>query len=121
MLDNTLRIFTRERSKATIFTKYKDTLDYLAEQIPQHRNFRGIKVVTLFGELNETQRKERFKEFEQAKHAVMIATDGISEGLNLQYIASRIIHYELPWNIINLVSFKFNALRIWEYGVKASS
>jgi hypothetical protein len=84
-------------------------------------NFRGIKVVTLFGELYETQRKERFKEFEQAKHAVMIATDGISEGLNLQYIASRIIHYELPWNIINLVSFKFNALRIWEYGVKASS
>jgi hypothetical protein len=44
-------------------------------------NFRGIKVVTLFGELNETQRKERFKEFEQAIHTVMIATDSISEGI----------------------------------------
>jgi superfamily II DNA/RNA helicase len=44
-------------------------------------NFRGIKVVTLFRELNETQRKERFKEFEQAIHAVMIAIDGISEGI----------------------------------------
>lgn len=30
--------------------------------------------------------------------AILIATDVISEGLNLQRLASNVVHYELPWN-----------------------
>lgn len=98
LLDNTLREMFRRIPKVIVFSKYKDTVDYLAQQIPLHRNYRDAKIVTLDGSLDESQRKERFREFEMAEKAVMVATDCISEGINLQYVASQVVHYELPWN-----------------------
>ncbi|MCJ7763387.1 SWF/SNF helicase family protein, partial [Candidatus Bathyarchaeota archaeon] len=98
LLDNTLRIMVRRIPKVIIFTRYRDTLDYLARNIPEHRNFREVRVVTLDGSMNEVQRAEKFHEFEKAPQAILVATDCISEGINLQYVASQIIHYELPWN-----------------------
>ena len=98
LLENTLRFMFRKIPKVIIFTRYRDTLAYLARNIPEHRHFRSVKVVTLDGSMNEVQRAERFKEFEKASQAILIATDCISEGINLQYVASQIIHYELPWN-----------------------
>lgn len=98
LLDNALRELYRNIPKVIIFTRYKDTLDYLAENIPLHRNYREAKIITLHGSMNDAQRKERFKEFELASRAILVATDCISEGINLQYVASQIIHYELPWN-----------------------
>lgn len=98
MLENTLRQMFRRIPKVIIFTRYKDTLDYLAKNVPEHRHFKNVKIVTLDGSLDEAQRAERFHEFEMAHEAVMVATDCISEGINLQYVASQIIHYELPWN-----------------------
>jgi hypothetical protein len=29
---------------------------------------------------------------------ILVATDAISEGINLQHAASQVVHYELPWN-----------------------
>ncbi|MCJ7430180.1 DEAD/DEAH box helicase [Candidatus Bathyarchaeota archaeon] len=98
LLDNTLRIMVRRIPKVIIFTRYRDTLDYLAKNIPEHRNFKEAKVFTLDGSLNEVQRAEKFDEFEKAPQAILVATDCVSEGINLQYVASQIIHYELPWN-----------------------
>jgi SNF2 family DNA or RNA helicase len=98
LLNNTLRSMLARRHKAIIFTRYRDTMDYLAEQIGKSPRFTHAQVVTLHGGMNEVQRQEAFGRFEQAKDAVMVATDAISEGVNLQYLASQIIHYELPWN-----------------------
>lgn len=83
--------------RVIIFTKYVDTLEYLEAQI---RESEGEKtdVFTLHGSLNDAQRKERFQAFEESDRAVLIATDVISEGMNLQHAANQIIHYELPWN-----------------------
>lgn len=83
--------------RVIIFTKYVDTLEYLEEQIKDSQT-EETSVFTLHGSLNEAQRKERFREFENSTRAVLIATDVISEGMNLQHAANQIIHYELPWN-----------------------
>jgi len=100
LLDNTLRELLRRRPKALIFSKYRDTVDYLAHQIPLHRNYRDLanSIITIDGSLDEAERKERFRRFASLPKAVLIATDAISEGINLQYLASQIVHYELPWN-----------------------
>ncbi len=98
LLDNTLNEMQRRIPKVIIFTRYRDTLEYLAKNIPEHRNFKEAKIITLDGSMNEAQRKERFKEFENSTKAILVATDCISEGINLQYVSSQIIHYELPWN-----------------------
>jgi len=84
--------------KAIVFTKYKDTLDYVAREVGKAKELGDLDVVTLDGSLSEAQRRERFLEFERSRQAVLIATDCISEGLNLQHAAAQIVHYELPWN-----------------------
>lgn len=90
--------------RVIIFTKYVDTLEYLEEQIENAKTnetsnlSENLEVFTLYGDLNEAQRRERFEEFAETSPAVLIATDVISEGMNLQYASNQVIHYELPWN-----------------------
>ncbi len=87
-------------AKIIIFTRYKDTLDYLEREIPRRlpESKSDIKIITVYGELNEAQRKERLNEFQRLQKGILIATDCISEGINLQHMANIMVHYELPWN-----------------------
>lgn len=87
-----------EDPKVIIFTRYVDTLTYLAEQIEKNKRYADVEVLTIDGSLNERQRRQEFQKFESATKAILIATDAISEGINLQHAASQVIHYELPWN-----------------------
>lgn len=80
--------------KVIIFTKYKDTVDYLDNNLKS----KDFDTFTMHGDLSLNTRAEIFARFERSKKAILIATDVISEGLNLQRLASNVVHYELPWN-----------------------
>lgn len=81
-------------NKIIIFTKYKDTLDYLVKNL----NSRDYQLFDLHGDLSFKKRREILLQFEKSSKAILVATDVISEGLNLQRQSSNIVHYELPWN-----------------------
>lgn len=81
-------------SKVILFTKYKDTLDYLEKNL----KLNDTDVFVMHGDMSMNARTEIFQKFERSPKAILIATDVISEGLNLQRLASGIVHYELPWN-----------------------
>ncbi len=98
LLDVVLKESMRLDPKVVIFTRYVDTMTYLAAQIAAAPQYAGVAVLTIQGSLNERQRRETFAAFERAKKAVLVATDAISEGINLQHAAAQVIHYELPWN-----------------------
>ncbi len=98
LLDSTLPTLLAYHPKVVIFTRYVDTLTYLAEQVAHDSRYRQTEVFTIDGSLNERQRAEVFQAFTQAARGILIATDAISEGINLQYAAAQIVHYELPWN-----------------------
>jgi superfamily II DNA or RNA helicase len=98
LLDTVLRQRLITYPKVVIFTRYVDTMNYLAEQIGRDKRYGDASVLTIHGELNERQRREVFLSFERAKAAILVATDAISEGINLQHAAAQVIHYELPWN-----------------------
>ena len=98
LLRNLLRPRLAQRHKMIIFTRYRDTMEYVAEQIGKSPIYKHVEVVVIHGGLNDTQRREALRRFEQAQDAVLIATDAISEGVNLQYLSSQITHYELAWN-----------------------
>jgi superfamily II DNA or RNA helicase len=102
LLDDTLRKRLNHRPRVIVFSRYRDTMNYVADQIQKAARktlvYEGVEVITLHGGLNQKQRQERFTAFEKAPRAVLVATDAISEGLNLQHAASQVIHYELPWN-----------------------
>lgn len=80
--------------KVILFTKYKDTLDYLEKNLKT----KDFDTFIMHGDMSLNARTEIFGKFDRAKKAILIATDVISEGLNLQRLASNVVHYELPWN-----------------------
>jgi superfamily II DNA or RNA helicase len=80
--------------KIIVFTKYKDTLEYLEKNIKSS----DFETFVMHGDMSINARTEIFAKFDRCKAAVLIATDVISEGLNLQRLSSNIVHYELPWN-----------------------
>jgi superfamily II DNA or RNA helicase len=98
LLDTVLRQRLTTYPKVVIFTRYVDTMNYLAAQIGRNKRYGDANVLTIHGGLNERQRREVFLSFERAKVAILVATDAISEGINLQHAAAQVIHYELPWN-----------------------
>jgi hypothetical protein len=84
-----------EARRVIVFTRYKDTLEYLEKHL---KKLDGFQVFTIYGELSQPERRLRLAEFERAERGVLIATDAISEGMNLQSAAAELVHYELPWN-----------------------
>lgn len=88
----------RDDPKVIIFTRYVDTLEYLSKQIGGSDRFADTEVFTIHGGLPERKRREVFQEFDRSDKAVLVATDAISEGMNLQHAAAQVVHYELPWN-----------------------
>jgi ERCC4-related helicase len=88
--------------RALIFTRYKDTLEYVAKALEKEAGnpgaLHGVKIFRIFGDLNQKDRRLTWREFEHTPRAVCIATDCISEGLDLQRGCAEVIHYELPWN-----------------------
>ncbi len=88
--------------RALIFTRYKDTLDYLVKALEKEAKtdgpLKGLQVFSIFGDMNQKERRATYRAFETADKAVCVGTDCISEGLDLQRGCAELIHVELPWN-----------------------
>jgi superfamily II DNA/RNA helicase len=80
-----------------VFCKYIATAKYLGElfreAIPK-----SIEVQTITSELADEQRKERIEMMGKSAQRLLIATDCLSEGINLQGQFNAVLHYDLPWN-----------------------
>ena len=93
-----------------VFTQYFDTLDYLRERLLAAF---GRQLICYFGgrgerwndgsgtwePLDKEQVKELFRAGEEVR--IMIGTDSMSEGLNLQ-TCDRLINFDLPWNFMRV-------------------
>jgi len=80
-----------------IFCKYIATAKYL-EEIFKANLPKSIEVQAITSELPDEQRRERIEEMEKSDKRVLIATDCLSEGINLQKGFNAVLHYDLPWN-----------------------
>ena len=110
-LDTLVRLISRQHQgeKIIVFTQFADTVHYLATQL-QTRGIHRIAAVT--GNTEEpTKIAWRFSPASNNKRAqitpdqefdVLVATDILSEGQNLQD-AAIVVNYDLPWAIIRLV------------------
>ncbi len=78
--------------KGIVFTEFKDSLDYVTQQLQQD----GYSFTVFDGSLPAAKRAEVVKKFEE-KYAFMVSTDAGSEGLNLQF-ANAVVNWDLPWN-----------------------
>lgn len=83
-----------------IFTEYKTTLDYLANRLESEYGNEDGAILQLYGGMNDDEREHVKRNFNDPNSPaqILVATDAASEGLNLQYTARLLIHYEIPWN-----------------------
>ena len=80
-----------------IFCRFIPTAEYVAEELRKNLP-RGTEVIPVTGLLPPPERVERVQQAAQSKSRVLVATDCLSEGINLQEFFNAVIHYDLSWN-----------------------
>jgi len=87
-------------SAPVIWCVFVDTAEYVAERLRQalEPTDRDLVVECLTGRIDDQQRRERVRALQQAPRRVLVATDCLSEGVNLQELFDAVLHYDLPWN-----------------------
>lgn len=79
-----------------VFCRYIATAHYLGRQL--EGRFPGVTVDVITGELTSDERRERVSALGEAEHRILLATDCLSEGINLQEAFDAVVHYDLSWN-----------------------
>ncbi len=89
----------RDGFNPIIYCRYIATANYVAEELGKRIKGHGdllVKAVT--GEHSEEAREALIAELEGSSRRLLVATDCLSEGINLQHAFDAVIHYDLPWN-----------------------
>lgn len=79
-----------------VFCRYIATAHYVAEHLKAKFPKTTIEAIT--GELTPEERRERVEDMGEADSRILIATDCLSEGINLQHLFTAVMHYDLAWN-----------------------
>ena len=79
-----------------VFCRYIATAHYLGRQL--EGKFKNVTVGVVTGEITSDERKEKVDLLGDAERRVLIATDCLSEGINLQEHFDAVVHYDLSWN-----------------------
>ncbi|MEZ7494959.1 helicase-related protein [Leeuwenhoekiella aequorea] len=92
-----IKEWTEKDVSPIIFCRYIATAKYLGELLKTALP-KSIDVQTITSEFADEQRKEMIDAMGKSKKRVLIATDCLSEGINLQEHFTAVLHYDLPWN-----------------------
>jgi superfamily II DNA or RNA helicase len=83
-----------------VFCRYIATANYIGETLlpSLRKKFPHLDLQVITSELPDEVRKQRIEEMGGSKQRVLVATDCLSEGINLQAHFTAVLHYDLPWN-----------------------
>jgi len=95
------------KPKVVIFSEYADTVKYLESALQEHFSNR---VLVITGSISKRHLEEINTNFDAAypqakqenKYDVLLATDKLSEGFNLNR-AKMVINYDIPWNPVRVI------------------
>jgi superfamily II DNA or RNA helicase len=96
---------TKEKGKAIVFSFYADTIDYLYKALTNDSEFSkafGRKIAKVTGSFPAPRRKVIMEEFLNSNLDLLLSTDILSEGQNLQK-ARCVINYDLHWNPVRMI------------------
>jgi superfamily II DNA or RNA helicase len=91
-----LRGLLKEGFKPVVFCRYVATARYVAAHLA--KEFPEATVDAVTGEYSPEEREERVMALGESNMPLMVATDCLSEGINLQGIFTSVVHYDLAWN-----------------------
>lgn len=86
----------KEGFQPVVFCRYIATAHYLAEFL--RGKFKDVTVKAVTGELTPGEREAAVAELGESDKRILVATDCLSEGINLQGLFTSVVHYDLSWN-----------------------
>ncbi len=89
--------FLRDGFQPIVFCRFIDTAIYLAEELRAQLG-KSIEIEAVTGLLPPVERESRVNRLASFEKRVLVCTDCLSEGINLQDQFSAVLHYDLSWN-----------------------
>ncbi|HLO14669.1 MAG TPA: helicase-related protein, partial [Anaerolineales bacterium] len=80
-----------------LFCRFIPTADYVAESLRKSLP-KSVEVVSVTGRLPPDEREARIAQLAESEKHVLVCTDCLSEGINLQEHFDAVVHYDLSWN-----------------------
>lgn len=99
VLTDHLRELLKEGFNPVVFCRYITTAHYLGRHL--EGKFKKVTLGVITGELTADERKEKIDAMcdpETVEQRLLVATDCLSEGVNLQDGFDAVVHYDLSWN-----------------------
>ncbi len=96
----TLAEWLRDGYQPVVFCRYLATARYVGEQLRSvlASKFKDLRVEVVTSEDPDDVRRQRVTDLGNAPRRLLVATDCLSEGINLQEAFTAVLHYDLPWN-----------------------
>ena len=95
-LQKHLTLLLKEGFRPVVFCRYIATAHYLAAYLSD--KFKQVTVKAVTGELTPGEREAAVEQLGDTDARILVATDCLSEGINLQGLFTAVVHYDLSWN-----------------------
>jgi superfamily II DNA or RNA helicase len=92
-----IKLWINKGQSPIVFCRFIATAQYVAKILKEYLP-KDVDVRAITSELSDEERKEKIDEMAKSPKRVLVATDCLSEGINLQDKFNAILHYDLPWN-----------------------
>lgn len=79
-----------------LFCRFIPTAEYVAAEL--RKKLKGVVVEAVTGTLPPKEREDRIHGLDPEAPRVLVCTDCLSEGINLQHLFNAVLHYDLSWN-----------------------
>jgi superfamily II DNA or RNA helicase len=91
-----LRPLIQEKANTIVFCRFIATADHVAAGL--RKAFPKVRVEVVTGVLTPEDRRVRVESMADSEPRILVATDCLSEGINLQHLFDVVVHYDLSWN-----------------------
>ncbi|WP_137113285.1 DEAD/DEAH box helicase [Mesorhizobium sp. GR13] len=100
-LVSALKPLIKSGANPVVFCRYLATADHVKAGL--RKAFPKLIIESVTGELTPDERRDRVAEMaledkEECAQRILVATDCLSEGINLQQLFDTVVHYDLSWN-----------------------
>jgi superfamily II DNA or RNA helicase len=100
-LVSALKPLIKTGANPVVFCRYLATAEHVKEGL--RKAFPKLTIEAVTGELTPDERRDRVSEMsieggEKDVQRILVATDCLSEGINLQQLFDTVVHYDLSWN-----------------------
>jgi len=83
-------------ARPVVFCRFISTAEAVGEALRQQFKKHTVEIVT--GRLTPEERRVRVEALADHHDRILVATDCLSEGINLQALFNAVVHYDLNWN-----------------------